>query len=121
TATLLATRAPVLLCPAMHTEMWEHAAVQANLATPAGRGVPVLSPQRGPAHPERIVARALALLDLPTGPLAGRRVLVTAGGTREPIDPVRYLGNRSSGRMGIALAEAAARRGAGGRLIAATA
>jgi phosphopantothenoylcysteine decarboxylase/phosphopantothenate--cysteine ligase len=123
TATLLATRAPVLLCPAMHTEMWEHAAVQANLATLAGRGVHVLSPEAGRlaggdvglgrlADPERIVARALALLDLPTGPLAGRRVLVTAGGTREPIDPVRYLGNRSSGKMGHAIAAAARRRGA---------
>ena len=123
TATLLATRAPVLLCPAMHTEMWEHAAVQANLATLAGRGVHVLAPEAGRlaggdvglgrlADPERIVARALALLDLPTGPLAGRRVLVTAGGTREPIDPVRYLGNRSSGKMGHAIAAAARRRGA---------
>jgi phosphopantothenoylcysteine decarboxylase/phosphopantothenate--cysteine ligase len=123
TATLLATRAPVLLCPAMHTEMWEHAAVQENLATLAGRGVHVLAPEAGRlaggdvglgrlADPERIVERALALLDLPTGPLAGRRVLVTAGGTREPIDPVRYVGNRSSGKMGYAIAAAARRRGA---------
>ena len=123
TATLLATRAPVLLCPAMHTEMWEHAAVQANLATLAGRGVHVLAPEAGRlaggdvgigrlADPARIVERALALLALPTGPLAGRRVLVTAGGTREPIDPVRYVGNRSSGKMGHAIAAAAHRRGA---------
>jgi phosphopantothenoylcysteine decarboxylase/phosphopantothenate--cysteine ligase len=123
TATLLATRAPVLLCPAMHTEMWEHAAVQENLATLAGRGVHVLAPEAGRlaggdvglgrlADPERIVERALALLELPTGPLAGRRVLVTAGGTREPIDPVRYVGNRSSGKMGHAIAAAARRRGA---------
>jgi phosphopantothenoylcysteine decarboxylase/phosphopantothenate--cysteine ligase len=123
TATLLATRAPVLLCPAMHTEMWEHAAVQANLATLSGRGVHVLAPEAGRlaggdvglgrlADPERIVERALALLALPTGPLAGRRVLVTAGGTREPIDPVRFLGNRSSGKMGHAIAAAARRRGA---------
>ncbi|MDQ1448880.1 MAG: phosphopantothenoylcysteine decarboxylase / phosphopantothenate---cysteine ligase [Actinomycetota bacterium] len=123
TATLLATRAPVLLCPAMHTEMWEHAAVQQNLATLASRGVHVLAPEAGRlaggdvglgrlADPERIVERALALLELPTGPLAGRRVLVTAGGTREPIDPVRYVGNRSSGKMGHAIAAAARRRGA---------
>jgi phosphopantothenoylcysteine decarboxylase/phosphopantothenate--cysteine ligase len=107
----------------MHTEMWEHAAVQANLATLAGRGVHVLAPESGRlaggdvglgrlADPERIVERALALLDMPTGPLAGRRVLVTAGGTREPIDPVRYVGNRSSGKMGHAIAAAARRRGA---------
>jgi phosphopantothenoylcysteine decarboxylase/phosphopantothenate--cysteine ligase len=123
TATLLATRAPVLLCPAMHTEMWEHAAVQENLVTLTRRGVHVLAPEAGRlaggdvglgrlADPERIVERALALLELPTGPLAGRRVLVTAGGTREPIDPVRYVGNRSSGKMGHAIAAAARRRGA---------
>jgi phosphopantothenoylcysteine decarboxylase/phosphopantothenate--cysteine ligase len=123
TATLLATRAPVLVCPAMHTEMWEHAAVQENLSTLRRRGVHVLEPEAGRlaggdvglgrlADPERIVERALAILALPTGPLAGRRVLVTAGGTREPIDPVRYVGNRSSGKMGHAIAAAARRRGA---------
>jgi phosphopantothenoylcysteine decarboxylase/phosphopantothenate--cysteine ligase len=123
TATLLATRAPVLVCPAMHTEMWEHPAVQENLATLARRGVHVLAPEAGRlaggdiglgrlADPERIVERVLALLDLPTGPLAGKRVLVTAGGTREPIDPVRFVGNRSSGKMGHAIAAAARRRGA---------
>lgn len=123
TATLLATRAPVLVCPAMHTEMWEHAAVQENLATLVRRGVHVLAPEAGRlaggdvglgrlADPERIVERALALLAMPTGPLAGRRVLVTAGGTREPIDPVRYVGNRSSGKMGHAIAAGARRRGA---------
>src|ERR1700690_2663132 len=123
TATLLATRAPVLVCPAMHTEMWEHAAVQDNLATLARRGVHVLAPEAGRlaggdvglgrlADPERIVERALALLEAPRGPLAGRGVLVTAGGTREPIDPVRYVGNRSSGKMGHAIAAAARRRGA---------
>jgi phosphopantothenoylcysteine decarboxylase/phosphopantothenate--cysteine ligase len=122
-ATLLATRAPVLLCPAMHTEMWEHPAVQENLATLARRGVHVLAPEAGRlaggdvglgrlADPVRIVERALALLAQPSGPLAGRRVLVTAGGTREPIDPVRYVGNRSSGKMGHAIAAAARRRGA---------
>src|SRR5580765_859323 len=122
-ATLLATRAPVLVCPAMHTEMWEHPAVQENLATLTRRGVHVLAPDAGRlaggdvglgrlADPERIVERALALLAVPTGPLVGRRVLVTAGGTREPIDPVRYVGNRSSGKMGHAIAAAARRRGA---------
>ncbi len=124
TATLLATRAPVLVCPAMHTEMWEHPAVQENLATLARRGVHVLDPEAGRlaggdvgagrlADPHRIVERALELLAPGGGgPLAGRRVLVTAGGTREPVDPVRYLGNRSSGKMGHAVAEAAHRRGA---------
>jgi phosphopantothenoylcysteine decarboxylase/phosphopantothenate--cysteine ligase len=123
TATLLATRATVLVCPAMHTEMWEHAAVQENLATLRRRGVHVLDPEAGRlaggdigfgrlAAPERIVARVLELLGTASGVLAGRRVLVTAGGTREPIDPVRYLGNRSSGKMGYAIARAARRRGA---------
>jgi phosphopantothenoylcysteine decarboxylase/phosphopantothenate--cysteine ligase len=125
TATLLATRAPVLICPAMHTEMWEHVAVQENLATLARRGVHVLAPESGRlaggdvgagrlADPERIAARVLELLDAATGTgvLAGRRVLVTAGGTREPIDPVRYVGNRSSGKMGHAVAAAARRAGA---------
>ncbi|MEM8905712.1 MAG: bifunctional phosphopantothenoylcysteine decarboxylase/phosphopantothenate--cysteine ligase CoaBC, partial [Actinomycetota bacterium] len=106
TATLLATRAPVLVAPAMHTEMWEHAAVQENLATLVRRGVHVVGPEPGRlaggdvghgrlSDPETIVAageRVLAPDDL-----AGRAVLVTAGGTREPIDPVRFVGNRSSG------------------------
>ena len=123
TATLLATRAPVLVCPAMHTEMWEHAAVQENLATLRRRGVHVLEPEAGRlaggdvgagrlADPERIAAAVLALLDPPTQSLAGLQVLVTAGGTREAIDPVRYVGNRSSGKMGHAIANEAARRGA---------
>jgi phosphopantothenoylcysteine decarboxylase/phosphopantothenate--cysteine ligase len=97
--------------------------VQENLATLARRGVHVLAPEVGRlaggdvglgrlADPERIVERALALLAVPTGPLVGRRVLVTAGGTREPIDPVRYVGNRSSGKMGHAIAAAARRLGA---------
>jgi phosphopantothenoylcysteine decarboxylase/phosphopantothenate--cysteine ligase len=122
TATLLATRAPVLVCPAMHTEMWEHAAVQENLATLRRRGVHVLEPEAGRlaggdigagrlAEPERIANAVLGLLDGDDS-LAGVRVLVTAGGTREAIDPVRYLGNRSSGKMGHALAAVAARRGA---------
>jgi phosphopantothenoylcysteine decarboxylase/phosphopantothenate--cysteine ligase len=122
-ATLLATRAPVLVCPAMHTEMWEHAAVQANLATLRERGVHVLEPEAGRlaggdvglgrlADPERIVAAVEEILGSFAGPLSGRRVLVTAGGTREPIDPVRYVGNRSSGKMGHAVARAARRQGA---------
>jgi phosphopantothenoylcysteine decarboxylase / phosphopantothenate---cysteine ligase len=123
TATLLATRAPVLVCPAMHTEMWEHPAVQENLTTLRRRGVHVLEPEAGRlaggdvgqgrlADPEHIVARILELLAAPAGVLSGRRVLVTAGGTREPIDPVRYVGNRSSGKMGYAIAHAARRAGA---------
>jgi phosphopantothenoylcysteine decarboxylase / phosphopantothenate---cysteine ligase len=128
TATLLATRAPVLVCPAMHTEMWEHPAVQDNLTTLVRRGVFVLEPEAGRlaggdvgrgrlAEPARIVARALELLATPGlsrsgAALAGRKVLVTAGGTREPIDPVRYVGNRSSGKMGHAIAAAATRQGA---------
>ncbi len=128
TATLLATRAPVLIAPAMHTEMWEHPAVQDNLALLRRRGVHVVDPESGRlaggdigagrlADPVRIVAAAVAILSpatsSPSGDLAGRRVLVTAGGTREAIDPVRFIGNRSSGKMGYAVAEAAARRGAG--------
>src|SRR5438067_1695624 len=122
TATLLATKAPVLLAPAVHTEMWEHAAVQDNLAVLRARGVHVIDPEDGRlaggdsgpgrlAEPERILAAAAHVL-ADAGDLAGVRVLVTAGGTREPIDPVRFVGNRSSGKMGYAVAEAAARRGA---------
>jgi phosphopantothenoylcysteine decarboxylase/phosphopantothenate--cysteine ligase len=122
TATLLATRAPVLVCPAMHTEMWEHPAVQENLATLRRRGVHVLEPEVGRlaggdsgagrlADPVRIADAALALLS-GDHPLTGRTVLVTAGGTREAVDPVRFVGNRSSGKMGHALANVAARLGA---------
>jgi phosphopantothenoylcysteine decarboxylase/phosphopantothenate--cysteine ligase len=151
-ATLLATRSPVLVCPAMHTEMWEHPAVQDNLATLRRRGVHVLEPAAGRlaggdvgagrlAEPVDIVAEAAHILsEVRTGrataghasadlanaghagdtdlarpasaDLAGRRVLVTAGGTREPIDPVRFIANRSSGKQGYALAEAARARGA---------
>ena len=113
TATLLATRAPVIVCPAMHTEMWEHAAVQENLATLRRRGVHVVEPESGRlaggdqgagrlASPAAIVAAAEAVL----GPLdlKGVRVLVTAGGTREPIDAVRVVANRSSGKQGYAIA-----------------
>jgi phosphopantothenoylcysteine decarboxylase/phosphopantothenate--cysteine ligase len=128
TATLLATRAPVLVCPAMHTEMWEHPAVQENLATLRRRGVHVLEPETGRlaggdvgagrlADPERIAAVALALLAQRAGPLAGVHVLVSAGGTREPIDAVRVISNRSSGKQGYAIAAAAARRGASVTLV----
>ena len=122
TATLLATRAPVLVCPAMHTEMWEHPAVQENVATLRRRGVHVLDPEEGRlaggdigagrlADPARIADTALVLL-AGNRSLAGRTVVVSAGGTREALDPVRYVGNRSSGKMGHALANVAARRGA---------
>ncbi|HWE66087.1 MAG TPA: bifunctional phosphopantothenoylcysteine decarboxylase/phosphopantothenate--cysteine ligase CoaBC [Acidimicrobiales bacterium] len=133
TATLLATRAPVLLCPAMHTEMWEHPSVQENLATLVRRGVGIVPPESGHlaggdsgegrlADPAVIVARALAVLGR-GGPqdLAGLSVVVSAGGTREPLDPVRFLTNRSSGKQGHALAEAAARRGAAVTLVTASA
>jgi phosphopantothenoylcysteine decarboxylase/phosphopantothenate--cysteine ligase len=125
TATLLATRAPVLVCPAMHTEMWEHPAVQQNIATLRDRGVCVLPPETGLlaggdvgtgrlADPERIVAEVVRLLGRRAivHDFADVRVLVTAGGTREPIDSVRVVTNRSSGKQGHAIAEAAARRGA---------
>jgi phosphopantothenoylcysteine decarboxylase/phosphopantothenate--cysteine ligase len=124
TATLLATRSPVLVAPAMHAEMWEHAAVQENVATLRRRGVNIVEPDLGRlaggdvgagrlAEPERIVAAAASVLGGSTRrELVGVRVLVTAGGTREPIDPVRFIGNRSSGKMGHALAVVAAARGA---------
>jgi len=121
TATLLATRAPVLICPAMHTEMWEHPAVQDNLAVLRARGVHVLEPEAGRlaggdvgrgrlADPAAIVDAVDGILS--PGDLAGLRVLVTAGGTREPIDSVRFIGNRSSGKQGHAIAAVAAQRGA---------
>ena len=120
-ATLLATAAPVIVCPAMHTEMWEHPATIENLEVLASRGVIIVPPEEGRlaggdsgkgrlAAPETIVAAIVDLLA--PGPLSDRSVLVTAGGTREPIDPVRYIGNRSSGKQGHALAEAAAQLGA---------
>jgi len=121
TATLLATRAPVVICPAMHTEMWEHPAVQENLDTLRRRGVHVVDPAEGRlaggdvgtgrlADPADIVSAVESVLAPPD--LAGLRVLVTAGGTREAIDPVRVITNRSSGKQGYALAERAAARGA---------
>ena len=122
TATLIATRAPVIVCPAMHTEMWEHPAVQDNLALLRSRGVIVVPPAEGRlaggdvgagrlADPDDIlVAVERALRD--DEDLAGVRVLVTAGGTREAIDPVRVITNRSSGKQGHAIAAEAAARGA---------
>jgi phosphopantothenoylcysteine decarboxylase/phosphopantothenate--cysteine ligase len=124
TNTLLATRAPVLVAPAMHTEMWEHPSVQDNLATLRRRGVHVVEPETGRlaggdvgagrlADPATIVAAAAAILEGgAAGDLVGLKVLVTAGGTREPIDPVRFISNRSSGKQGHAIAAAAAARGA---------
>ncbi len=120
-ATLLATRAPVLICPAMHTEMWEHPSVQDNLALLRRRGVHIVDPDVGRlaggdvgagrlADPETIVAAIERVLS--PGDLAGRTVIITAGGTREAIDPVRVITNRSSGKQGYALAEEAAARGA---------
>jgi phosphopantothenoylcysteine decarboxylase/phosphopantothenate--cysteine ligase len=125
TATALACAAPLLLAPAMETRMWEHPATQGHLATLRGRGAVVVGPQAGRlasgeqgmgrmAEPAAVVEACAVLLGAaapPTG-LAGRRLLVTAGGTREPVDPVRYLGNRSSGRMGNALATEALALGA---------
>ncbi len=121
TNVLLATRAPVMICPAMHTEMWEHPAVADNIATLRARGVHIVEPERGRlaggdvgagrlAAPESIVA-AVERLFTP-GDLAGARVVVSAGGTREPIDAVRVIANRSSGKQGYALAADAAARGA---------
>ena len=126
TATLLATGAPVLVCPAMHTEMWEHPAVQDNLALLRRRGVHVLDPDTGRLaggdegagrlpEPSAIVGAVEAILA--PHDLVGRTVLVTAGGTRERLDPVRFLGNRSSGKQGQALAEEAAARGAAVTLV----
>jgi phosphopantothenoylcysteine decarboxylase/phosphopantothenate--cysteine ligase len=122
TTLLLAARCPVVMAPAMDGGMWTHPAVQANAATLRGRGVTVLEPDAGALasglsargrlpEVEAIVEAVLAALT-PARDLGGDRVVVTAGPTREPIDPVRYISNRSSGRMGYALAAAAARRGA---------
>jgi phosphopantothenoylcysteine decarboxylase/phosphopantothenate--cysteine ligase len=119
--TILASTAPLVVAPAMHTEMWRNPATVANVQTLRDRGIHLVGPVSGQltgadagvgrmAEPEDIVAAALAAV----GPhdLVGRRVLVTAGGTREPLDPVRFIGNRSSGRQGVAIARAAAARGA---------
>jgi phosphopantothenoylcysteine decarboxylase/phosphopantothenate--cysteine ligase len=127
-ATLLTATCPLLVAPAMHTEMWENPATQANVGTLTERGVTLVGPASGAlssgdegpgrmAEPDEILAAAEELLGR-SNALAGRRVLVTAGGTQEPIDPVRFIGNRSSGRMGFAIARAAAAKGAKVTLVA---
>ena len=131
--TVLASDAPVVVAPAMHSNMWLAPATQANVKTLRERGVHVIDPASGALgsgdsgvgrlpEPEEIARVALELLEAhnrASSALAGRTVVVTAGGTREPIDPVRYLGNQSSGRQGLAIASAAARAGASVRVIAA--
>lgn len=133
TNTLLMARGPVLFAPAMHTEMWQHAATRANVETLRSRGAAVLEPasgrltgaDSGPGRlpePEAIFDAAMALVQGQSDfqlPLAGRTVTISAGGTREPLDPVRFLGNRSSGKQGVALAVAARNAGATVRLLAA--
>jgi phosphopantothenoylcysteine decarboxylase/phosphopantothenate--cysteine ligase len=129
TQAVLAFRGPVLAAPAMNVRMWEHPATHENAARLRERGVELIGPEEGElaegesglgrmTEPEVIHARCRVLLGR-AGPLSGKRVLVSAGGTREPLDAVRYLGNRSSGRMGVALAEEARRRGAEVTLLAA--
>ncbi|HEX6954140.1 MAG TPA: bifunctional phosphopantothenoylcysteine decarboxylase/phosphopantothenate--cysteine ligase CoaBC [Agromyces sp.] len=139
--TVLASEAPVVVAPAMHTEMWNHPATRANIATLRERGVTIVGPavgqltgsDSGPGRleePDVIVRAALEVAERHAGArrrrgavsvqdLAGRRIVVSAGGTREPLDPVRFLGNRSSGKQGVAIAEAAAARGAEVVLVAA--
>src|SRR5262249_52797382 len=123
-----ATRAPVLVAPAMNTQMFEHEAVRRNLETLTARGVRYVEPGEGYlacgwigkgrlAEPDDIVAAAERILR-PDGPLRGKRILVTAGPTYEDLDPVRYIGNRWSGKMGFAIAAEAARRGASVTLVA---
>lgn len=132
TNTLLTARCPVLFAPAMHTEMWEHPATVANVATLRARGAVVVEPAVGRLtgpdtgkgrlpEPAELFALATRLLARPDQrpDLTGRRVVVTAGGTREPLDPVRFLGNRSSGRQGYALARTAVARGATVQVVAA--
>lgn len=139
--TVLASEAPVVVAPAMHTEMWNHPATRANIATLRERGVTIVGPavgqltgsDSGPGRleePDVIVRAALEVAErhaplrrrrgaASVQDLAGRRIVVSAGGTREPLDPVRFLGNRSSGKQGVAIAEAAAARGAEVTLVAA--
>lgn len=122
-STYLASSAPVLVAPAMNTNMWEHPATRRNLEQLRADGVHIVEPDTGEmacgtfgpgrlSHPELIVAEALSILGNRAKDLAGERILITVGATREPIDPVRFISNRSSGRMGFALAEAARDRGA---------
>ena len=129
TEAALAHRGSVLVAPAMNPRMWAHPATQANAATLRERGVELIGPDEGETaegelgvgrmvEPAEILARIQELLGAQEPSLAGKRVLVTAGGTREPIDAVRYVGNRSSGRMGVALAAEAQRRGADVTLVA---
>jgi len=129
TEAALAHTGPVLIAPAMNTRMWEHPATQANVETLRARGVEIVGPAEGAlaegetgmgrmSEPEEIFALCEELLAGREGSLDGRRVLVTAGGTREPLDSVRFIGNRSSGRMGVALAAEARRRGAEVTLVA---
>jgi phosphopantothenoylcysteine decarboxylase/phosphopantothenate--cysteine ligase len=129
TACLLATTAPVLIVPAMNDRMWAHSQTRANVEHLRAIGYTVIDPDAGPLavgegsgpgrlpEPETIVAHVGRLLE-PVGALSGKRILVTAGPTREPVDPVRFLSNRSSGKMGVAIAAAAWRRGADVKLIA---
>jgi phosphopantothenoylcysteine decarboxylase/phosphopantothenate--cysteine ligase len=131
TNVLLTARCPVLMAPAMHTEMWEHPATQANVATLRSRGVIVIDPAVGRLtgsdsgagrlpEPEQLAEVVLATLAVGgRRDLTGRKIVISSGGTREPLDPVRYLGNRSSGRQGWALASAAAARGADVTVVAA--
>ena len=127
-ATLIATRAPVVMCPAMHTEMWEHPSVVDNIALLKSRGVIVVEPQTGRlaggdfgagrlADTDSIVAAIDQALSMHGQDLAGQSVLITAGGTREPIDAVRVIANRSSGKQGYAIAEEAHKRGASVTLV----
>src|SRR5919201_6883818 len=129
TEAALAHRGPVLVAPAMNPRMWSHPATQANIDTLQGHGICLVGPDAGEtaegecgrgrmAEPDEIFRRCRELLG-ETDTLRGRRVLVTAGGTREPLDAVRFVGNRSSGRMGVALADEARRRGAEVTLLAA--
>ena len=130
TEAVLAHEGPILVAPAMNSRMWQHAATQANVETLRARGVELVGPAEGElaegdegigrmAEPEDIFAHIESLLSAADGPLRGKRVLISAGGTREPLDSVRYVGNRSSGRMGVALAQEARQRGATVTLLAA--
>src|SRR6185369_6387722 len=131
TTSFLACTAPRAVAPAMNDRMYSDAATQANLATLRERGIRVIDPEEGELasrgeygvgrlpSPERLLSEVEALVGAPSGPWDGMRVLVSAGGTREPIDSVRFIGNRSSGRMGFALAEEAKRRGANVTVVAA--
>jgi phosphopantothenoylcysteine decarboxylase / phosphopantothenate---cysteine ligase len=131
TTSFLACAAPRLVAPAMNDRMYRDAATQANLATLRQRGIAVIEPEEGDLasrgehgvgrlpEPRTLLDGIEAVLPRPSGPWDGLRVLISAGGTREPIDPVRFIGNRSSGRMGLALAERAARRGGDVTLVAA--